>query len=483
MDSFKIVITGRPNVGKSTLFNRLLKKKVSIVYNTPGTTRDYNSAEFNIGAVTCLLFDTAGIESHSSPDLNDKTSSKTKSLLSIADIILFITDAKNGMTGNDIEFANYLRKFKTKIFLLSNKMETKAAEEGYWDFFTLGIGDPIPISASHGLGITDLLESIQEHLASITSNSTVIQHRVQKSATKIEKFDQKFFPEGDQSFSMIERNEIIKLAIIGRPNVGKSTLLNSILGKTRVVTSPESGTTTDPISVTTNWLGNIFQIVDTAGIRRATKISQGLEEFSVWRAFEAVKYAEMVLMLLDNERALDAQDLRIINHISKEGRGLVLAVNKWDKEKNKSEKLAMLKKRILSSLPNFEDLPIITISALKSEGIEILKNSIIKTHKNWITRIPTAKLNQWLAFKILDHPPPMVRGRRIKLKYITQVKARPPTFIIFSSYKCNVPRGYKQYLINGLRKDFKLYNIAIRLSVRVGNNPYAYKSKERRTHK
>ena len=473
MDAFKIIIAGKPNVGKSTLFNCLISKKVSIVDDVPGTTRDYKEAKFNIGPIPFALFDTAGIDASSHDYLNKEVSSKTKLLLASADIILFITDAKTGLTANDTEFADYLRRFKTKIFLLTNKMETKIAKEGYWDFFSLGIENPIPISASHGLGITDLLEKIKAHIESMTSDFLFLSNKNLDEIEQLIDNDQSACVEDKQTDFTLNSDHKIKLAIIGRPNVGKSTLFNSILGERRVITSPKSGTTTDSIEVTTNWLDDFFQIVDTAGIRRAGKINKGLEEFSVWKAFEAIKYAEIVLMLLDNERALDAQDLRIINHISKEGRGLVLAVNKLDKELNKKEKLSKLKSKIISSLPQFEDLPIITISALKNKGIKNLNNAIIESHKNWVRRIPTAQLNQWLSFKIMDHPPPMIRGRRIKLKYITQVKARPPTFVLFSSYKCELPKSYQRYLINGLRKDFKLYSVPIRLNIRVGNNPFA----------
>ena len=477
MDAFKIIIAGRPNVGKSTLFNRLVSKKVSIVDDVAGTTRDYKEAKFNIGPIPFVLFDTAGVDSSSHDYLNKEAGSKTKLLLDSADIILFMTDAKAGLTANDIEFADYLRKFKAKVFLLANKMETKIAKEGYWDFFSLGIDNPIPISASHGSGITDLLEKIRAHKETVTSDFHFGANQNLDENGQLMDEDQSAWLEDEQIDLNSKSDHKIKLAIIGRPNVGKSTLFNSILGKRRVVTSPKSGTTTDPIEVNTNWLDDFFQIVDTAGIRRAGKVTKGLEEFSVWKAFEVIKYAEIVLMLLDSERALDAQDLRIINHISKEGRGLVLAVNKWDKELNKKYRLAKLKSKIISSLPQFEDLPIITISALKNRGIKSLKSAIIKSHENWVRRIPTAQLNQWLSFKILDHPPPMIRGRRIKLKYITQVKARPPTFVLFSSYKCELPKSYQRYLVNGLRKDFKLYSVSIRLNIRVGNNPYTYQAK------
>ncbi len=470
MSPLKIIIAGRPNVGKSTLFNRLVQRQVSIVDNHPGTTRDYKKGEIKIGAFDCILFDTAGIDSISSDSLNKEVASRTKLLLEDADIILFMTDARVGLTPNDIEFAHYLRRFNNKIFLLSNKMEAKVAQAGYWDFFSLGIENPIPISAAQGFGIEDLLQEIAIHINSIDPD-------VDGKPPVNQNLQQYFSGRGStrrQASLLGEKNNKIKLAIIGRPNVGKSTLFNSIVGESRVVTSPVSGTTTDPIVGTTNWFDDAFQIVDTAGIRRAGKINKGLEEFSVKKAFEVIKYAEIVLMLLDNEKALDAQDLRIINFVSKEGRGLVLAVNKWDREKNKEDKLRKISDKICSSLPQFSDLPIITISALKNAGTATLKRAIIECYKNWVKRIPTANLNQWLRFKILDHPPPMIRGRRIKLKYITQVKARPPTFVLFSSFQCEVPKSYKRYLINGLRQDFKLYRVSIRLIIRVGDNPFTH---------
>ncbi|MFL2790365.1 MAG: ribosome biogenesis GTPase Der [Paracoccaceae bacterium] len=475
MNSFNIIIAGRPNVGKSTLFNRLIKKRVAIVDNVPGTTRDYRSSKLNIGEFNCRLFDTAGIDGSCDNHFNKEISFKTRHLLDSADVILFITDARAGLTGNDIEFASDLRRYTSEILLLTNKMETKAAEHGFWDFFSLGIEEPIPISASHGLGIPELLERIEECLKAKNCKFGFSEIKNQK-VKKLSKDNHESLSISDtqSSFNRVESKDI-KLAIIGRPNVGKSTLFNSILGESRVMTSSEAGTTTDPVNITTRWLGHDFQIVDTAGIRRAVKVNKGIEDFSVKKAFEVIKYAEIVLVLLDNERALDSQDLRIISFAYKEGRGLVLAVNKWDKELDKKEKLSKLKDKIVSSLPQFEDLPLITISARKNEGITLLKKTILQAYKNWTKRIPTAKLNQWLSFKLLDHPPPMIRGRRIKLKYITQVKARPPTFILFSSHHCELPESYQRFLINGLRRDFKLFNVAIRLNIRVGDNPYSVK--------
>ena len=472
MNSFNIIIAGCPNVGKSTLFNRLIRKSTAIVDNVPGTTRDYKRAKLQVGQLPCNLYDTAGIDDSSDNYLNKEISSKTRLLLDSADLILFMTDAKAGLTGNDIEFANSLRKYKSKILLLTNKMETKAGEQGIWDFFSLGMENPIPVSAAHGIGVSALLEKMEEYLKPRDFHFGFSQELDQNGKKGSKKTKLPLLDADVQNCLSPVDNGNIKLAIIGRPNVGKSTLFNTILGESRMMTSPKSGTTTDPIDVTTKWLDHDFQIVDTAGIRRAGKINKGVEEFSVRKAFEVIKYSEIVLILLDNERALDAQDLRIISYVHSEGRGLVLAVNKWDREFDKKEKISKLKNKIISSLPQFEDLPLITISAIKNEGITVLKKAIVQSYKNWVKRIPTAKLNQWLNFKLLDHPPPMVRGRRIKLRYITQVKARPPTFLLFSSYQCELPESYQRYLINGLRKDFKLFSVAIRLSIRIGNNPY-----------
>ena len=355
MSSFNIIIAGCPNVGKSTLFNRLIRKSKAIVDNVPGTTRDYKRAKLQVGQLPCNLYDTAGIDDSSDNYLYKEISSKTRSLLDSADVILFMTDARAGLTGNDIELANYLRKYKSKTLLLTNKMETKAAEQGIWDFFSLGMENPIPVSAAHGIGVPDLLEKIEKYLkprdCDFGFSQGVGQNGKKGSKkTKLALLD----PDCQNSNRPIE-NHNIKLAIIGRPNVGKSTLFNTILGQSRMMTSSKSGTTTDPVDVTTKWLGHDFQIVDTAGIRRAGKINKGVEEFSVRKAFEVIKYSEIVLILLDNERALDAQDLRIISYVYSEGRGLVLAVNKWDQELDKKEKISNLKNKIISSLPQFED--------------------------------------------------------------------------------------------------------------------------------
>ena len=469
---FNILIIGRSNVGKSTLFNRLLNRTKSITDNNPGTTRDFKYVDFYLNDLLVRLYDTAGCDLLSPESFLQKDIMYiNEKLLKDADLILFVVDSKNGLTSNDIEFANYLKIFFFKTFLISNKHDSRKALEGFWEPLSLGLEYSFPISAAHGLGIDDLKKEIlrflklkQPSISEDKESSLEINWNRKKNIS-------------DPYSTLIKekqlnsKNEPIKLAIVGRPNVGKSTLLNSIIKKQRVLTSSKSGTTTDPILVDLNWMGQEFKIIDTAGMRRSSKIQKGIEELSVQKSVEVIKFSEVVIMLLDIENALDLQDLRIINLIEKEGRCLILALNKWDIERNKKEKINKLKNKIELSLPQFGNISIVTISALRNEGIEKLYSAIVAAKKNWQKRFTTSKLNKWLEIKTSEYPPPMLKGRRLRLRYITQIKSRPPNFLIFSS-SLNVPDNYRRFLFNSIREEFNLKNIPIRLKFKVGNNPY-----------
>ncbi|MFL2802007.1 MAG: ribosome biogenesis GTPase Der [Paracoccaceae bacterium] len=472
MASFNILIIGRSNVGKSTLFNRLLNKTKSITDNNPGTTRDFKYYDFYLSNQLVRLFDTAGCDLLTPEKFLQKDiKSKNENLLADCDLILFVVDSKSGLTNNDIEFANYLREFHFKTFLISNKHDNKNTMEGYWDSLSLGLENSFPISAVHGLGIDDLKNGILKFLKS--QKTKLNEDEKISSETNLQR--NFFFVDPYSSLitnkQLSSKKEPIKLAIVGRPNVGKSTLLNTIMKEQRVVTSPKSGTTTDPILVDLNWMGEDFKIIDTAGMRRISKIQKGLEELSVRKSIEVIKFSEVVVMLLDSEKAFDSQDLKIINLIENEGRCLILVLNKWDLEKNKKEKINKLKNKIKLSLPQFGDISLVAISALRNEGIERLKDTIVAAKKNWEKRFTTSKLNNWLQIKTLEHPPPMLKGRRLKLRYITQIKSRPPNFLIFSS-RLDVPENYRRFLFNSIRDQFSFKNVPIRLSFRVGNNPY-----------
>ena len=472
MIQYNVLITGRSNVGKSTLFNRLLNGTKSITNNNPGTTRDYKSYDFYLNNLSVRLYDTAGCDLISPNNfLQKEIMFLNEKLIINSDLILFVIDSKIGLTNNDFEFANYLRKFHSKTFLISNKHDNKKSLQSFWEPLSLGIECSFPISAFHGLGIDDLKKKMSVFLNSKKlnfkdgeKNIFFKNHHCKKNVS-------------DPYLSVINADEtnsdkeLVKLAIVGRPNVGKSTLLNTIINENRVLTSSKSGTTTDPILVKLNWLGENFKIIDTAGMRRPSKITKGIEELSVDKSIEVIKFSEVVIMLLDNENALDAQDLKIINLIEKEGRCLILVINKWDLEKNKKEKINILKDKIKLSLPQFGDISLVTISALKNRGLDKLKKAVVSAKENWNKRLNTSKLNNWLSIKTAQHPPPMFKGKRLKLRYITQIKSRPPNFLIFSS-SLDIPKNYRKFLTNGLRDQFDLKNVPIRLGFRVGENPY-----------
>ena len=472
MALFNILIVGRSNVGKSTLFNRLLNRPTSIIDNNPGTTRDFKYVDFYLNDLLLRLYDTAGCDLLSPENSFQKDIMLiNENLLTDADLILFVVDSKNGLTSNDIEFAYYLKKYFFKTFLISNKHDSRKALEDFWEPLSLGLEYSFPISAAHGLGIDDLKKEMLQFLklkqprisgyneSSLDTNWNRKKNVADPYLTLINKKQ------------LDSKNEPIKIAIVGRPNVGKSTLLNSIIKKQRVLTSSKSGTTTDPILVDLNWMGQEFKIIDTAGMRRSSKIQKGIEELSVQKTVEVIKFSEVVIMLLDIENALDLQDLRIINLIEKEGRSLILALNKWDIERNKKEKINKLKNKIKLSLPQFGNISFVTVSALKNEGTDKLFSAILDAKKNWQKRFATSKLNKWLEIKTSEYPPPMLKGRRLRLRYITQIKTRPPNFLIFSS-SIDVPKNYRRFLFNSIREQFNLKNIPIRLKFKVGNNPY-----------
>jgi GTPase len=443
--SFTVAIIGRPNVGKSTLFNRLVGKKLALVDDTPGVTRDRREGDARIGSLKFKIIDTAGLEESFDDSLEGRMRRQTEIALDEADVALMLIDARAGVTPLDKHFANWLRKIKIPVILLANKCEGKSGEPGLYEAFGLGLGEPIQLSAEHGEGMGELFDAL----------------------LPFEKSD-------DQEREALE-NRPLQLAIVGRPNAGKSTLVNHLIGEDRMLTGPEAGVTRDAIAVEWEFDGRPIKLVDTAGLRRRSRVQKKLEKLSVADSLRVIKMAEIVVLLVDAEETFEKQDLTIASHVIEEGRALVLAVNKWDTVKDRPATMKLIRDRLSISLPQVRGIPVITLSALTGRGVEKLLPAVLEVYDLWNRRVSTSKLNRWLEIMLEQHPPPMAKGRRLKVRYITQVKARPPTFSLFMSSRGELPESYLRYLINGLREDFKWPAVPIRLFARTGKNPYVDK--------
>lgn len=440
-----VAIVGRPNVGKSTLFNRLSGKRIAIVHDLPGVTRDRKEAFGQLGDIPLKLIDTAGLEDKSKDPLMEGMRRQVVEALQIADVILFTIDGREGITPLDESFAELLRKTKKPVLLLANKCEGRAGTQGIAEAWGLGFGEPLPTSAEHGQGLDSLYEAL------------------------IPFYKGPLEDEGDEEE---EVTPPLQLAIVGRPNVGKSTLLNQLIGKERVLTGPEAGVTRDSISSEWSYKGQAIRLIDTAGLRKRTKVTEKLEWLSTSESRSAIQYAQVAVLVLDATQPLEKQDLHIASEVIDEGRCLVLALNKWDLITNKEELLKDLQYRLTTALPQVKGIPMVPISALYGKNKEKLLNQVLATYATWNHRISTAKLNRWLEEIVSHHPPPLVAGRRIKIKYLTQIKTRPPTFVLFSSKATELPDSYVKYLVNGLRQAFGLEGVPIRFSVKSSKNPY-----------
>jgi GTP-binding protein len=443
--SFTVAIIGRPNVGKSTLFNRLVGKKLALVDDTPGVTRDRREGDARIGSLKFKIIDTAGLEESFDDSLEGRMRRQTEIALDEADVALMLIDARAGVTPLDKHFANWLRKIKIPVILLANKCEGKSGEPGLYEAFGLGLGEPIQLSAEHGEGMGELFDALLPY----------------------EKSD-------DQEREALE-NRPLQLAIVGRPNAGKSTLVNHLIGEERMLTGPEAGVTRDAIAIEWEFDGRPIKLVDTAGLRRRSRVQKKLEKLSVADSLRVIKMAEIVVLLIDAEETFEKQDLTIASHVIEEGRALVLAVNKWDTVKDQPAAMKLIRDRLSISLPQVRGIPVVTLSALTGRGVEKLMPTVLEVYDLWNRRVSTSKLNRWLEIMLEQHPPPMAKGRRLKVRYITQVKARPPTFSLFMSSRGELPESYIRYLINGLREDFKWPAVPIRLFPRIGKNPYVDK--------
>ncbi len=446
----KVAIIGRPNVGKSTLFNRLAGKKLAIVHDTPGVTRDRKEAETKFNDLPLLIIDTAGYEYSNEDNLEARMWEQTQKAINDADVCLFLYDARAGLQPYDEHFADILRRSHKPVILLANKCEGKQQEDSRFEAYKLGLGEPIPFSAEHGLGMLDLYDALKEHYF---KDNNVTENQEEEN----EEFDKK----------------PIQVAIVGRPNVGKSTLVNALLKDDRMLTGPEAGVTRDAITSDWEWKGHKFKLVDTAGLRKQSKVSDSLEKMSAASSRYAVNMAQVVVLVLDADAILDKQDLTIASKVLDEGRALIIAVNKWDIA-DKKEAIEKLKYKLRTSLTQVEGIPTITISALKSEGLDKLMSAVLKIYTRWNSRVPTAPLNKWFADVTGAYPPPLGKNkRRIKLRYITQAKIRPPSFFIFSSNPEGLPDSYLRYLTNSLRDTFDFGGVPIRITVRKTGNPYA----------
>jgi GTP-binding protein len=458
---FKLAIIGRPNVGKSTLFNRLVGKKLALVDDQPGVTRDRREGEAQLGDLAFTIIDTAGLESGPAQSLTGRMRAQTEAAIADADAVLFLIDARAGLTPDDRHFAALLRRAEKPLIVIANKAEGRAGEAGALEAYDLGLGDPVPLSAEHGEGLADLYDAIREALPDKTEPA----ESAENDAPRLE------FGE-EEDGSELDPTKPLRVAVVGRPNAGKSTLINRILGEERLLTGPEAGITRDSIGLEFQWRDRAFKLFDTAGLRKRARVEDKLEKLAAADAIRAVRFAEVVVLLVDATIPFEKQDLSIADLAAKEGRALVFALSKWDLIEDRGARLSRLREEASRLLPQLRGAPVIAVSGTTGDGIDRLMRAIIQVHEVWNKRIATGKLNRWLAATIAETPPPAVSGRRIKIRYMTQPKARPPHFVLFGNQLDELPTSYERFLINGLRDTFDLPGVPIRISKRQGDNPY-----------
>lgn len=474
--SFTVAIVGRPNVGKSTLFNRLVGKKLALVDDTPGVTRDRRPGEAKLIDLRFRIVDTAGLEEADEETLEGRMRAQTELAIDEADLTLFVVDAKMGLTHVDKTLAEMLRKRGRPVVLVANKSEARGSDSGFYDAYTLGLGDPCPISAEHGQGMMDLRDAIVEAIG----HDQAFPPRDDEAETNV-RIPRS--PTGEDGEEIEEEEPVydetrpLRVAIVGRPNAGKSTLINRFLGEDRLLTGPEAGITRDSISVDWSWRGRTVKMFDTAGMRRKARVTEKLEKLSVADTLRAIRFAETVVIIFDATIPFEKQDLQIVDLVIREGRAAVIAFNKWDMIEDRQAVLADLREKTDRLLPQARGIRAVPIAGQTGDGLDRLMQAIVDTDKVWNKRIATAKLNRWLETQQVQHPPPAVSGRRIKLKYMTQVKARPPAFMISCTRSDSLPESYVRYLINGLRTDFAMPGVPIRIHFRTAENPYETKKK------
>jgi GTP-binding protein len=471
--SFTLAIVGRPNVGKSTLFNRLVGRKLALVDDQPGVTRDLREGDARLFDLRFTVIDTAGLEEVTDDSLQGRMRRLTERAVELADVCLFLIDGRMGVMPTDEVFADILRKKNARVILGVNKAEGAAGDSGALEAWSLGLGEPIRLSAEHGEGMDDLYRILlpfrEEFAEREAMNTPDVEVDVSEELSEEEAEATAYRPTAKKP---------LQIAVIGRPNAGKSTLINKIIGEDRLLTGPEAGITRDAISVRSDWMGTPIRIFDTAGMRKKARVTEKLEKLSVADGLRAVRFAEVVVVLLDVEIPFEVQDLRIADYAESEGRGVVIAVNKWDLEDEKQEKLAELKEMFERLLPQLRGAPLITVSAKTGRGLDRLHDAIRRTHDIWNKRITTARLNTWLGAMTEAHPPPAPGGHRIKLRYMTQVKARPPGFVIMCSRPDEMPESYKRYLVNGLRDHFEMPGVPIRIMFRSQSDKNPFKDRK-----
>ena len=470
--TFTLAIVGRPNVGKSTLFNRLVGKRLALVDDQPGVTRDLREGAAKLGDLRFTVIDTAGLEDATDDSLQGRMRRLTERAVDMADICLFMVDARAGITPTDEIFADILRKRSAHVILAANKAEGTAADGGVIESYALGLGEPIRLSAEHGEGLNDLYARLMP----------LADGFAERAATDAPETDVSV-DDGDDEYGYRKptAKRPLQVAVVGRPNAGKSTLINKILGEDRLLTGPEAGITRDAISLAVDWDGLPMRIFDTAGMRKKAKVQEKLEKLSVGDGLRAVKFAEVVVVLLDAAIPFEQQDLRIADLAEREGRAVVVAVNKWDVEPEKQQKLRDLREAFERLLPQLRGAPLVTVSARTGRGLDRLRAAVEKAYEVWNRRVTTAQLNRWLTGMLEQHPPPAPGGRRIKLRYMTQAKTRPPGFVVMCSHPDKMPDSYTRYLINGLRADFDMPGTPIRLHMRSQSDKNPYKAKKKST--
>ena len=477
-----VAIVGRPNVGKSTLFNRLVGRKIALVDDTPGVTRDRREAEGRIADLTFRILDTAGYEDVKDGSLEDRMRQQTELAIKEADVILFMIDARAGVVPLDQRFAQVLRKAGKTVHLVGNKAESGAAEAGLVEAFKLGFGEAIALSAEHGLGLAELYSIVSAAIdrAAADKDAAEIANLDELPAVDVDITEDMLEGEGDEATLRWNPNRYLNVAIVGRPNAGKSTLINRMVGEERVLVGPEAGITRDSILVPWEWEGRVINLVDTAGIRRRAKVLEKLEKLAVGDSLRSIQYAEVVVLMLDATIPFEKQDLALADLVEREGRAMVIALNKWDLIEDKNAALIALREACERLLPQLRGVPMVTLSGLTGKNIDKLMDAIFKIERAWNSHVSTARLNRWLQAMVDGHPPPAVSGRRLKLRYMTQAKTRPPSFILFASRPEVLPTSYQRYLVNGMRTAFDIQGSPIRLWVRSGsNNPYDVKGQRK----
>jgi GTPase len=454
---FSVAIVGRANVGKSTLFNRLIGRRSALVDDQPGVTRDRREGEARLGDLEFTAIDTAGLEEAAPESLTGRMRAQTETAIASADAVMFLMDARAGVGPGDREIAQLVRKSGKPAILVANKSEGRAGRAGVYEAYGLGLGEPIAVSAEHGEGLSELYDALRAALPEATAPAD----------------------EADDEEAEPEAARPIRVAVVGRPNAGKSTLVNRLLGEERLLTGPEAGITRDTIAVGLTWRGRDFLMHDTAGLRRPARIEEKVEQLSVSDALEAIRFAEVVVLLMDAAAAFEDQDLRIADLVEREGRALVIGINKWDLKDREVGAIGKMRAEAERRLQQLRGVPVVAVSGLTGEGLDRLMQAVVDAHAVWNKRVSTHALNRWLEGATEAHPPPAVSGRRLKLNYMTQPKTRPPSFVLFCSRADAVPEAYLRYLVNGIRETFDLPGVPIRITLREKANPFAGRAKRR----